>query len=345
MSTLEAITPGKWGLLAKYDDPIIRFLMDRKFPWLKRMSNAPPPPMILHLRGSKTSIEGGKLTPAAAADVAKYESELHALTEEARQEIFDREAANAAKEHSNAAEIDRQLQEKKLYAQWPAADFTHWLRAALWNADEAIDLSLGKEPDIRFGWNHVSRVLQISEFARAYEKRRLLIYRAIQAGDLPNPMRPERFMRWADTLALSVPKELTLAPAPQATPTVETPAADRSDMPPSSEATIRRKEFIKTHATHVRKGERRLKEFFDGKTRKAGEMTEAEQFRVPGKSGLYYLDRMIEYLRGRGNTPCSIGMRREVSGAGTSEASGKCFGKLKTSRTIDSHRYMRRTTP
>src|SRR5208337_3083165 len=136
---------------------------------------------------SEEIVGGGTLTPTATESVAKYEAQLLALTHEGRRQLFEQEGAKCAEERRGAAEIERQLQEKTLYAQWRAADFSHWLRAALWNADEANDLSLGKEPDTRFGWNYISRLLQMSEFARTYEKRRLLIYRAIQAGDLPNP--------------------------------------------------------------------------------------------------------------------------------------------------------------
>ena len=298
--------PGKWGLLAKYDNPLIRFLMDRKFPWLKRISSAPPPGKPVGARRGvqievrRTIIEDGKLTATGADDVARYEAELLALSRAALNERFNQEAAKAAEELRNAAEIQRQLQEKKLYGEWPAADFNHWLRVALWTADEAVDLSLGKSPDGRFGWNYISHVLQISEFAKTYEKRRLLIHRAIAAGDLPNLMRPERFMRWAIVLqldpfpdALKPPSTLPAATQPHSK------AQSRAQEVRSDSSIIRRGEFTARYASHIKGGEQRLKRFFDGQTRKSGEKPEAAPFRVPEQSGFYYLDRIIEYFRTR----------------------------------------------
>ena len=88
--------PGEWGLLAKYDDPIIRFLIDRKFPWLKRLkgiSDAPKrsakrgyaaPPAMPRSGAGITTISDGKLTPEGAAQVQRYEAELGSLSPEQR---------------------------------------------------------------------------------------------------------------------------------------------------------------------------------------------------------------------------------------------------------------------
>src|SRR5262249_21755154 len=93
--------PSKWGLLAKYDDPILRFLMDRKFPWLKRVSSAPPPapPATMPRSGARiTTIRDGGLTPEATAQVQQYEVELASLSPEERRALFERESDKAAQE-------------------------------------------------------------------------------------------------------------------------------------------------------------------------------------------------------------------------------------------------------
>jgi len=303
--------PGKSGLLAKYRDPMIRFLMDRKFPWLKRISSAPPPGQPVGSRLSntepprrKTTVEGGRLTADGAADVAQYEQHLSSLSATALKHLFDQEAATHIELMRNAAKIKKQLDENQRYARWRPADFEHWMRVALWNADEAVALSLGREPDARFGWGYVSQLLEISEFARAYERRRLLVYRAIQAGDLPNQMRPDQFMRWAAALKLEVPDALGPASTARQLPARAHPDVAETSSTSQSNATgdqlVRRKEFPKEYAGRIRKGEARLKEFFDGKTRKRGEVPEAAQFRAP-KSGYYLRDDMIEYLRSCGD--------------------------------------------
>ena len=357
MGTFEpsSFDPGTFGLLAKYHDPVIRFLMDRKFPWLKRISSAPPPGRPVGSRLAqieplrpKTTVEQGRITAAGAADVAQYEEHLSGLSATALKQLFDHEAANHLELMRNAAKIKERLDENQRYAGWRPADFDHWVRVALWNADEAIDLSLGKEPDPRFGWNYVSGVLQISEFARTYEKRRRLIYRAIQSGDLPNPMRPERFMHWAATLHLDVPSELTFTQTPQVPHKGEDQAASEvcvdSSPQASGQRVIQRAEFTKQYAAYVRKGATRLKEFFDGKTRKRGEIPEARQFRVRGKSGNYDLDAMIEYLRTRGEFLSSAGEVSGAVGSGKSCESGSASGSPKLSRIVVSYKFSFKVT-
>src|SRR5215813_7492259 len=87
--------PGKWGLLAKYDDPIVRFLIDRNFPWLKRISNAPPHGISVGSRrgARRTTVQDGKLTATGASEVALYEAALLALSPAELRARFDQEAA------------------------------------------------------------------------------------------------------------------------------------------------------------------------------------------------------------------------------------------------------------
>src|SRR5262252_2306811 len=93
--------PGKWGLLAKYDDPIIRFLVDRKFPWLKRISNAPPPPLTVGrnnppvLGRVRETVSDGKLTALGQSEVDLYVSKLQALSGPERRALFDQEQVKA----------------------------------------------------------------------------------------------------------------------------------------------------------------------------------------------------------------------------------------------------------
>jgi hypothetical protein len=285
MSILDTLgyIPSKDGLLAEYHDPVIRFLMDRKFPWLKRISNAPPPGIPVGKRVVQRTPVQGPLTATRAAEVESYEAKLRALSTEDRHSIFNQEVAKAAEERRNEAEIRRSLEENKLYSRWPPADFDHWLRAALWTVDEAVDLSLGKNPDDRFGWNYVSRLLQISEFAKRYENRRLLVHRAVMAGDLPNPMRPEEFKRWATGIQLGdVPDQLRVALSTVDNAEPRMKKQDAPSMP--AQAVVRRGEFSDQYAKHIKGGKRRLKEFFDGRTRKSGETPEAARFRVGSTS-------------------------------------------------------------
>lgn len=57
-------------------------------------------------------------------------------------------------------------------------------------------MSLGREP-LRVNWGNVASLVSVSNFARAYERRRDLVRRAKFAGQLYDPVYPSIFLAWA----------------------------------------------------------------------------------------------------------------------------------------------------
>lgn len=88
------------------------------------------------------------------------------------------------------------------------ADFSHWLNMDAWNLDEAVALSLGRDPG-RINWiKDVAPFTLISRVAKEFEKRRSLLFRALEAGALAELMSPIDFLKWARKHTFLLPAEL-----------------------------------------------------------------------------------------------------------------------------------------
>jgi hypothetical protein len=108
-------------------------------------------------------------------------------------------------------------EEKALFFNQPraVADISYWGKMALWTLDEAIALSLGKNPSV-VNWSAVNgdsdsyilAALQNSPFRREYVRRRQLTSRAAAAHELSDPIKPEAFVAWSLNVFDSVPAEL-----------------------------------------------------------------------------------------------------------------------------------------
>jgi len=88
------------------------------------------------------------------------------------------------------------------------ADFAFWATVACWTPDEAAMLSLGLDPEIR-----EPPVVPVSaqQDSIPYRQRRLLILRAIEAGQLRNPLTPLTFVEWAKQYGIQIPEGIRLA--------------------------------------------------------------------------------------------------------------------------------------
>jgi hypothetical protein len=97
---------------------------------------------------------------------------------------------------------------KRLYNSHHAdADYIHWGAMDSWTLDEAIALSLGKNPKI-INWDFVYEFTLICKEAKEYEQRRDLLASAIPLGSLTDPVSPSLFLRWAMAKHLKVPQPL-----------------------------------------------------------------------------------------------------------------------------------------
>lgn len=136
-----------------------------------------------------------------------YEIELKALDKEAFDSLLKQEKEAAKLEE---AALARKLDLERWYSQAEAeADYEYWSRAAYWHLDEAIALSLGKDPR-RVTRQELQAITDYPTppFVEDYEKRRELASRAINFKQLYDPAVPSLFIRWAKKSNLELPQEL-----------------------------------------------------------------------------------------------------------------------------------------
>lgn len=87
------------------------------------------------------------------------------------------------------------------------ADYSHYGRCAFLTVDEAVALSLGKDPR-HVKWSMVQPSLGQSLFAQHYANRLDLLDRAITWGELPKHFTPLQFLTWAHQYKVDVPEGL-----------------------------------------------------------------------------------------------------------------------------------------
>ena len=82
----------------------------------------------------------------------------------------------------------------------PSADFSRWSRLPFWTIEEATALSFGFDPDIAC-WDDL--VSEEHPFSQEYRLRRKIICRAVETGQLPNPITPTAFAAFANESGFS----------------------------------------------------------------------------------------------------------------------------------------------
>lgn len=87
------------------------------------------------------------------------------------------------------------------------ADFAYWAQVSSWTTDEAIALSFGRDPR-KVSWDDIKSCVHISNFVKAYADRRLVVQRAVGAGQLYTSMHPGTFVAWAKRMKVGYPDEL-----------------------------------------------------------------------------------------------------------------------------------------
>lgn len=128
-------------------------------------------------------------------EITRYEAHLDSLSQE---------------ELDNLAIVEKQKEEKERYFNQPGAmaDYVHWSQCARWTLDEAVALTLAREPRV-VGINGVNaHAAASSPFAKEYLRRTDLVKRAREAGELFEPALPGLFLTWAKLRELEYPKEL-----------------------------------------------------------------------------------------------------------------------------------------
>ena len=142
--------------------------------------------------------------------IKRYQSELEQLPNDELQALVDAERQKENQEAIIAAEIK---EAERWYNQPDAiADYDFWSKATYWNLDEAIALTLGKDPR-QVEWPDLEAITDYPTppFVAKFTEIRELAKRAINYKELFDPAVPSFFLAWARRIDLEMPDQLILA--------------------------------------------------------------------------------------------------------------------------------------
>jgi hypothetical protein len=127
---------------------------------------------------------------SVARAIEKFEKELRALPAEQLKKLYDAAKQQAAAQ--NLVYADEKEAGRFFNKPAAQADFDHWSKMPYWNIDEAVALSLGKDPE-KVKWKEVATLTEVSAFARNFDRRRDLARRAVNMRQLFDPTVPAIF--------------------------------------------------------------------------------------------------------------------------------------------------------
>lgn len=174
----------------------VEHLLRVKFPF----SWAPPP-----IRGPNAGLG---LQEMHQRLMAKVEAERAVLMGMPDDELEKRFVGSGTEEQAKA-EMRAAIEEKgRFFSKREAeADFNYWSKVEYWTLDESIALLLGKSPEI-VTWKSIQAYVNISAFAKQYERLRNLALRAQAMNRGQSAAHPKVVLAWADEVAIQVPKGL-----------------------------------------------------------------------------------------------------------------------------------------
>lgn len=138
-------------------------------------------------------------------NVQHYKDELEALTPNELNQLILKTRTRyeeMAKEKANKEEQARSFNQPHA-----KAHFEHWVKMAYWSIDEAVALSLGRDPNY-VSWKHVQSLTSISPFAAQFSAKREIAIRAKTMGQLWEQTVPSNFLAWAKRVGFEFPVEL-----------------------------------------------------------------------------------------------------------------------------------------
>ena len=144
-------------------------------------------------------------------DVYKKANEVSSLTEvevERRYSDLCAKARQAERQRLKAQDRDVFFNRQDI-----EADFTYWNNKKYWYTEDAVALSLGKNPKFINSKALDKTELRNSPFVAEFKARLKQVKRAIKAGHLTKPVKPALFVSWAEREGLSFPAGWDANPA------------------------------------------------------------------------------------------------------------------------------------
>lgn len=129
---------------------------------------------------------------------------------------LERRFITAGTEEQAKAEMRAAIEEKgRFFSKREAeADFSYWSKVEYWSLDESIALLLGKSPEV-VTWKVIQAFVNISAFAKQYERLRNLALRAQAMNRGQTAVYPSAVIGWANEMEIPVPQSLQEALARQ----------------------------------------------------------------------------------------------------------------------------------
>ncbi len=173
----------------------IRFLIWNDIPLSKYVTSPQGEP-----NEPKDQIEEGVLQ-----EVADYRKKLLEMGEAELDRLYQQKKAEEQLRMSEEREA------KRFFHQPSAkADFAHWSKCAHWTIDEAVALTLGKEPEV-VTWAKVHAESEFSPFVKKFSRIRDLAQRAVQWKQIFPQTLPGIYLAWAKQTGVDLPEELVAA--------------------------------------------------------------------------------------------------------------------------------------
>jgi hypothetical protein len=177
------------GIEELSDAKKIEYLAQRRFPGC----TLPPPSPALSDNINHAKIE---LHKELIKEGNKFKEELKAMSREGLDQLFMQECAAAAKERE-------QVEKNRFFNRPGAGADPSWKFAPLLSIDEAVALDFGKNPEI-VNWDSIRPYVNVSPFAKKYKQLHNLAVRAVAAGILSDPVKPEDFAKWRDPIKFDI---------------------------------------------------------------------------------------------------------------------------------------------
>lgn len=109
--------------------------------------------------------------------------------------------------------IDAASREAIYFFNVPSAfpDHVFWAKSLLWTVEQAVALSMNRNPFVVSSETLEANGLTESRFGQEYHARRYLVEQSIYAGRLVEPISPEAFIDWLQRMRLSHPADMVTA--------------------------------------------------------------------------------------------------------------------------------------
>lgn len=148
---------------------------------------------------------------ATVAEAVKFDNDLYFKPDEEIHELY----AQMAREQAGVFDQRRSEFDSDAFFNEPEAtvDFSVWMQMPMWSVNEAVALSLGKNPDLVTPKSMKVIKRNKSNFAQVYAFRRTAIKRAVDGEQLKEPIPRGDFLRWAAAHQMALPEPLKLAAA------------------------------------------------------------------------------------------------------------------------------------